>query len=56
MENPALSYFTYCHEARTDLSLDKQYPNPRAVGLPDSGYIVAHPHAGGLHHEYQRAA
>jgi len=50
------SYFTYYHEARTHLSLAKQCPNPRTVGLPDKLRIIALPHVGGLHHEYRRAA
>ncbi|MFK7862416.1 MAG: integrase core domain-containing protein [Granulosicoccus sp.] len=50
------SYFTYCHEAQTHLSLAKQCPNPRTVDFPNQGRIVALPHVGGLHHEYRRAA
>ena len=50
------SYFTYYQEARTHLSLAKQSPRPRAVESPDKGQVIAFPHAGGLHHEYRRAA
>ena len=50
------AYLSYYHTARTHLALDKQYPEPRSVELPDQGTVIAFPHVGGLHHEYRRAA
>jgi hypothetical protein len=38
------------------LSLDKQSPVPRIIEPSEQGKVVAIPHVGGLHHEYQRAA
>jgi transposase InsO family protein len=46
------SYMTYCNEARTHLSLDKDAPIPRKV--QGVGRIFAKPHLGGLHHQYVR--
>jgi hypothetical protein len=48
------SYFTYYHESRTHLGLDKQCPHVRQVS--SVGTIVQIPHLGGLHHRYERTA
>ena len=50
------SYFTYYHEARTHLSLDRNAPIPRSVEPPSHGPVIAIPQVGGLHHLYTRAA
>ena len=47
-----LSYLTYHNEARTQLSLDKDTPIPRAV--QGVGRIFAKPYLGGLHHQCVR--
>jgi transposase InsO family protein len=46
------SYQRYYNDARTHLSLNKDAPVSRAVQAV--GRIVAHPHLGGLHHQYVR--
>lgn len=48
------SYFTYYHESRMHLGLDKQCPFPRPVS--SRGKIIETPHLGGLHHRYERTA
>ena len=50
------SYFTYYHEARAHLSLDRNAPVPRRVEHPFEGKVIAIPQVGGLHHRYRRAA
>jgi hypothetical protein len=47
-----LSYMSYCNEARTHLSLNKDAPISRAT--QSTGRIIAKPHLGGLHHQYVR--
>ena len=49
-------YFSYYHEARTHLSLDRNSPDPRSVQPPEKGKVVAKVYLGGLHHRYTRAA
>jgi len=49
-------YFTYYHESRTHLSLDRNAPVPRDIEPPERGKIIAIPQVGGLHHRYTRAA
>ena len=49
-------FFTYYHEARTHLSLDRNSPVPRSVQPPEKGRVVATAYLGGLHHCYTRAA
>ena len=49
-------YLAYYHEWRTHLSLDQDAPVPRAAQPPARGTIVSFPHAGGLHHHYERRA
>ena len=49
-------YFSYYHQARTHLSLDKDAPDGRPVELPAAGRIVEIPEVGGLHHRYVRRA
>ncbi len=50
------SYFTYYHESRTHLSLDRNSPIPRDVEPPERSKVIAIPQVGGLHHRYRRAA
>ena len=50
------SYFTYYHESRTHLSLDRNSPIPRDVEPPERGRVIAIPQVAGLHHRYRRAA
>jgi putative transposase len=50
------SYFSYYHESRTHLSLERNSPIPREVEPRGKGRIVAIPRVGGLHHRYQRCA
>ncbi len=49
-------YFTYYHDTRTHLSLAKQCPKHMKINTHNQGNVIALPHVGGLHHEYQRAA
>ena len=43
-------YFSYYHESRTHLSLDKDTPDFRAVQSNQSERIIQIPQVGGLHH------
>ncbi len=49
-------YIRYYNEYRTHLGLDKDCPDPRAIELPDSGYVQSEPMVGGLHRRYFRHA
>jgi hypothetical protein len=49
-------YFSYYHETRPHLSLEKDSPEPRTVQPPELGQVVAVPQVGGLHHRYERCA
>jgi transposase InsO family protein len=49
-------YFSYYHQARTHLALDKDAPDIRPIALPVTGKIVQLPEVGGLHHRYVRQA
>jgi len=49
-------YFTYYHEARLHLSLDRNSPIPRSTFPPEQGKGVGKAYLGGLHHCYTRAA
>jgi putative transposase len=49
-------YFTYYHQARTHLALEKDAPDLRPVQLAAVGRIVQLPEVGGLHHRYLRQA
>lgn len=51
-----IRYFTYYHQARTHLALEKDAPDLRPVQLPAVGRIVQLPEVGGLHHRYLRQA
>ena len=48
--------FSYYHETRPHLSLEKDSPEPRTVQPPELGQVVAVPQVGGLHHRYERCA
>ena len=50
------AYFTYYHECRCHLSLEKDSPEPRPAQPPERGPVVAIPQVGGLHHRYERRA
>jgi putative transposase len=49
-------YFSYYHQTRPHLSLDKDAPDPRPIQPPELGRVVAVPQVGGLHHRYERRA
>ena len=49
-------YFSYYHETRPHLSLEKDSPEPRKVQPPELGQVMAVPQVGGLHHRYERCA
>ena len=49
-------YFSYYHQARTHLALDKDAPDSRPIELPATGRIVPISEVGGLHHRYIRQA
>ena len=49
-------YFSYYHETRPHLSLEKDSPEPRKVQPPELGQVVVVPQVGGLHHRYERCA
>jgi putative transposase len=44
------SYFSYYHQTRPHLSLDKDAPERRPIQPPEMGPVVAVPQVGGLHH------
>ena len=50
------SYFSYYHDSRCHLGLNKDSPEPREIQLPDKGRIIEIPKVGGLHHRYERRA
>jgi transposase InsO family protein len=50
------SYFSYYHETRPHLSLEKDSPESRSVQPPEAGRVVALSQVGGLHHRYERSA
>jgi putative transposase len=50
------SYFSYYHDSRCHLGLNKDSPEPREIELPDNGRIIEIPKVGGLHHRYERRA
>ena len=50
------SYFSYYHQTRPHLSLEKDAPEPRPIQPPELGRVVAVPQVGGLHHRYERRA
>ncbi len=49
-------YVDYYHSCRTQLSLEKDAPEPRRVESPAMGKVRAIPKVGGLHHYYTRHA
>ncbi len=49
-------YFSYYHDSRCHLGLNKDSPKPREIQLPDKGRIIEIPEVGGLHHRYERRA
>ena len=50
------SYVGYYTTSRTQLSLEKDSPEPRPVTPPGHGRVIAIPQVGGLHHRYDRRA
>jgi transposase InsO family protein len=50
------SYFTYYHESRTHLGLERNAPIPRDIEPPEKGQVNSIPQVGGLHHRYERRA
>jgi transposase InsO family protein len=50
------SYFSYYHDSRCHLALNKDSPEAREVQSPEKGRIVEIPKVGGLHHCYERRA
>jgi hypothetical protein len=50
------SYFHYCRQTRTHLSLDKDCPDTRPLHRPAAGKIIAFPEVGELHHCCERRA
>jgi transposase InsO family protein len=50
------SYFSYYHQTRPHLSLEKDSPESRPVQRRESGTVVAVAQVGGLHHRYERRA
>jgi hypothetical protein len=55
-ESDLSSYFSYYHETRPHLSLEKDAPEPRPIRQPELGRLVAVPRVGRLHHRYKRRA
>ena len=49
-------YFSYYHETRPHLCLEKDSPEPRKVQPPERGQVVAVPPVGEPHHRYERCA
>jgi len=50
------SYFSYYHNSRTHLSLNKGAPEQRPVQPRELGKVIALPEVGGLHHRNERRA
>jgi transposase InsO family protein len=50
------SYFSYYHDSRCHLGLNKDSPEPREIQLPDKGRIIEIPKVGGIHHRHERSA
>ena len=50
------AYFSYYHQWRTHLSLDKDAPQPRKRQQTSEGPVVEIRAVGGLHHHYERCA
>ncbi len=50
------SYFTYYHQSRTHLSLNKDAPDRRETQGAELGEVVEFPEVGGPHHRYERRA
>ena len=50
------SYVDYYQRARTQLSLDKDCPDPRPIMPRKIGKVVSVPQVGGLHRRYERLA
>jgi putative transposase len=50
------SYFSYYHDWRTHLSLDRDCPEPRDIQCAETGEIIEIPEVGGLHHHHERRA
>jgi len=50
------SYVDYYQRTRTDLSLDKDCPDPRPIMPRKIGKVIEIPQVGGLHHRYERLA
>ena len=49
-------YFSYYHQTRPHLALEKDSPEPRSIQRPEQGPVVAFRQVGGLHHRYERRA
>ncbi len=49
-------YFTYYHESRAHLSLERNAPTPRDIESSEQGDVISIAQVGGLHHRYARAA
>jgi putative transposase len=49
-------YFSYYHESRTHLGLEKDTPESRTIQAQDVGPVISEPVLGGLHHRYYRQA
>jgi len=50
------SHFSYYHDSRCHLGLNKDSPEPRGIQPTHVGRIVEIPKVGGLHHRYERRA
>jgi len=50
------SYFSYYHDSRCHLALDKDSPDRREVQPPERGMVVEIANINGLHHRYERRA
>ncbi len=50
------SCFSYYHDSRCHLALDKDSPDTREVQPPERGVVVEISKVGGLHHRYERRA
>jgi transposase InsO family protein len=50
------SYFSYYHEVRTHIGLNKDCPVSRPIQINCSNKIISTPVLGGLHRQYNRAS
>jgi len=54
LQRTLAGYFSYYHQTRSHLSLEKDSPEQRKVQPAELGRVISIPQVGGLHHPYER--